>query len=81
MCSVARPSARAWQIRKELYIVDEEQKHVQFAKMFLVGWDNSLTNDQVTGEVVRRRAVELVINDIVIDEAECGLPINYSDLT
>lgn len=35
------------QIRKELYIVDEEQKHVQFAKAFLVGWDNSLSNEQV----------------------------------
>lgn len=35
------------QIRKELYVVDEEQKHVQFAKTFLVGWDNSLSNKQV----------------------------------
>lgn len=35
------------QIRKELFIVDEEQKHVQFAKTFLVGWDNSLSNQQV----------------------------------
>eukprot|EP00752_Nemacystus_decipiens_P012474 g11048.t1 len=33
-------------IRKELFIVDEEQKHVQFAKTFLVGWDNSLSNQQ-----------------------------------
>lgn len=37
----------AVQIRKELFIVDEEQKHVQFAKTFLVGWDNSLSNQQV----------------------------------
>ncbi len=27
--------------------MDEEQKHVQFAKTFLVGWDNSLSNKQV----------------------------------
>lgn len=40
-------AAREWQIRKELFIVDEEQKHVQFAKTFLVGWDNSLSNQQV----------------------------------
>ncbi|CAN0196172.1 unnamed protein product, partial [Pylaiella littoralis] len=33
-------------IRKELFIVDDEQKHVQFAKTFLVGWDNSLSNAQ-----------------------------------
>lgn len=37
----------AAKIRKELFIVDEEQKHVQFAKTFLVGWDNSLSNQQV----------------------------------
>lgn len=29
-----------------MFIVDEEQKHVQFAKTFLVGWDNTLSNEQ-----------------------------------
>lgn len=36
------------QIRKELYIVDEEQKHVQFAKTFLVGWDNTLATEEAS---------------------------------
>lgn len=54
------PSRRlaAPQIRKELFIVDEEQKHVQFAKTFLVGWDNSLSNEQVGAGLTQKKQID-----------------------
>ncbi|CAM9288133.1 unnamed protein product, partial [Discosporangium mesarthrocarpum] len=44
VCTAIVKWVREDKVRKEIAILDDDQKHVLVAKTFLVGWDNSLTS-------------------------------------